>query len=1019
MLKSSRRKTQAALLRLLRTLAILAGASSVLASTAQAQQSGSTQMVTVPLTVVTLPVAPSQQNPSGLEQQLIQIPDSSKLNINPNNVPTSPTPSIKVSAPAPLKVNTATGWGASNDPIYAGKSGMPTCGGYWNGVLQPKCPSQPATYVSEAVGACPAGSFVDLGAWGCYACPAGFNRTGDPVTSATACSKLDHSVNLQQMSAKLAGSLCPAGGFFDIIRGGECYTCPEGYRRSAAHVEASNACFVPAGERFARATRHIKTIWPHDCKNGRFFDGWDGGGCWTCPAGYNRTGNHIADARACSQGYGEQHARATNRGKAECKAGEFFDPRNGGECWTCPEGTYRTVHPVTGNQACERRAGVQLTKATPVSGFSCPANTFLDLISSRHPDARWRIEKQIVETGKRVSYGNSDGATCWTCPPGYIRDIYHVAGNAACLTKSINWKPAPYVQPGLFGLDGASEVAQALLADGRIVESLIAAMAQDTETPLVQMRREVYEEIATAPERSSLLAAAVYMRLEAAVKNPAQATLAEKRLVASLAEAIRLYRVFIAQNALDMYDQWSEALMRQAADAAQKAGPGSMEQNRLNQLAFKGGEIPPDFKIIATEVIAANILAPMSSHAFMMASTGLPQLKKVIFPSSYKRKAIQSGAGKVTNKVGEEIIEEVVEKVVKEVTEEAAKKSVKASLKGMIKALGKAGPQILLDVTIEAVTVVIEHYEAVLNARPKLVTNLSGAKQPVEMLREFNADEGWLYEQWATSLGDGNRKPPNLTAFASLASAAVAKAPPAQTEPLPTDNVPKTPAQVNAPKVWLQMPGAATDIGMGGGSLWVVGSSATPGDQGVFRWDGKTWIDMKGKAVRLDVTPEGNAWVVNEKGEIWRHDGRNWNRAAGAAREIGIGPRGGIWVIGAQAVQGGFEIFRQVGANWQKVPGGGVRIDVDPQGNAWVISDGGDIFRYTGSNWAGVPGVKARDIGIGGDGSVFVAAQDGSVHKWNGNAWIRRDGKLAEITVDAQGVPFGTSDNKQIWMGYP
>jgi hypothetical protein len=409
----------------------------------------------------------------------------------------------------------------------------------------------------------------------------------------------------------------------------------------------------------------------------------------------------------------------------------------------------------------------------------------------------------------------------------------------------------------------------------------------------------------------------------------------------------------------------------------------------------------------------------MSAQAFMMASTGMPQLKRVIFPMARRGKLVRGAAGKAVTKLGEEIIEEAVEEVVKQVAKEVTKKSLKASLKAMVKALGKAGPQILLDVTIEAVTAVIEHYEAVLNARPKLVTNLGGAKQPVDMLREFNANEDWLYEQWATSLGNSDRGPQNLGVFASLASTALAKAPPAQTAPLPTDKLPKAPAQINAPKVWLQMPGAATDIGMGGGSLWVVGGSATPGDQGVYRWDGKTWVDMKGKAVRLDVTPEGNAWVVNEKGEIWRHDGRGWNRVAGEAKDIGIGPRGGIWVIGAQAVQGGFEIFRQVGANWQKVPGGGVRIDVDVQGNAWVVSDGGDVFRYTGSNWAGVPGIKARDIGIGGDGSVFAVAQDGSVHKWSNNAWVRRDGKLAEITVDAQGVPFGTSDNKQIWMGYP
>lgn len=976
------------------------------------------QIVTVPLTVVTVPVPPTPQNPGGLEQQLIQIPDSSKLKINPDNTPTTPSPAVNVSTPAPLKVNTASGWGPSNDPMYGGKSGAPTCGGYWNGKLQERCPPSPAIFVAEAVGTCPAGSFVDIGAGGCYACPAGFNRTGDAVTSDTACSKADASVGLHQTGAKLAGDLCPAGGFFHLTtRGPECYTCPEGYKRSAAPIDASNACFVPAGERFARATRHIKTVWPHDCKDGRFHDAWDGGGCWTCPPGYKRTGNHIADHNACAQNIDEKHAKATLRGKAECKAGEFFDPRNNGECWTCPSGTYRTVHPVTGNQACERRAGVQLTKATQVSGFSCPGGTFLDLISSREPIVRSRIEKQIIETGKQVSYGNSPGGTCWKCPPGHFRDIYHVASRGACKTNSIGWKPAPYVQPGLFGLNGASEVAQAVLADGRDLEALIAAMAADTKTPLAEMRKDIYDDIASAPQSSALLSIAVYKRIEAAVRNPAQATAAERRVVASLAEAIRLHRTFIAQNALDMYDQWTEALMRQAENDARKAGPGSMEQHRLNQLAFKGGEIPPDFMQFAEEQLVFNVMAPAAMQVFLTASSAMPELRRIIFPQAraraalLARRAAKEAAERVAQGVGKEVVEQVGKKVAQKVTTKAMTKMASFAM--------KVGPQIVIDVLIEALVVSIEHYMAVFNARPELLANLAGAQQPVDMLRELNADDGRLFDQWAMSQGNSTIEPQNRSAFSSLATVALAKEPPVQTGPLPTDSLPKAPAQVNAPKVWLQMPGAATDIGMGGGSLWAIGSSAAPGDQGVFRWDGKTWVDMKGKGVRIDVDAQGYAWVVNEKGEIWRHDGRSWNRAAGIAKDIGIGPRGGIWVIGSQPVQGGFEIFRQVGGNWQMVPGGGVRIDVDPQGNAWVISDGGDVFRYTGSNWAGVPGVKARDIGIGGDGSVFVAATDGGVHKWNGQTWVKRDGRLSELTVDAQGIPFGTSDNKQIWMGYP
>lgn len=951
-------------------------------------------------TVITVQGTPTPQNPSGLEQKLINIPDSSTLKINPDNAPDSPSPSITINAPQPLKVNPATNWGPSTDPIYQGKSGIPVCGGFVNGKLQAPCPPSPATFVAEAVGVCPPGTFVDIGAGGCYTCPDGFNRTGDAVTSATACSKLDSTVTLKQMPAKFASSLCPAGSFFDLIHGGQCWSCPAGYVRSAAHVEAPNACFIPAGERFARAKRTMRTIWPHDCKGGSFHDIWDGGGCWTCPAGYRRTGNHIADANACVQGIAEQQSRATLLGKAECKSGEFFDLRNGFECWSCPTGTYRTVHPVNSGQACEQRAGVQLTKAVQVSAFSCPADTFLDLISSRVPVVKQRIEKQIIATGKRVSYGNSAGGTCWTCPPGYIRDIYHVASNAACKTSSIRWQPAPYIQPGLFGLAGANEVARAVIADGRELETLIAALAKDSNTPLDETRKNVYDEIARTPQASALLSVAVYKRIEAAIRNPAQATPDEKRLVASFAEAIRSYRIFVAQNALDMFDQWSDSLMQQAVAAAKKAGPSSMEQQRLNQLAFKGGEVPPEFKEIAVELTAANVLAPMAMEAFLISSKTMPALRNAIFPSIKRGQLVRQAATEAT----EEVIEKVSTAAVNKMAEKVATKAASKVLNQILGVTMKAGPQIVIGIMIESMTAVIEFYATVVEARPKLVADLAGAKQPVDMLRELNNDENYLFSQWAMVLGSGEWAPDNQNAFAQLAGTSASKAPP---------------APINAPKVWLQMPGASTDIGIGAGTLWTIGTRAVQGGFGVYRWDGKNWVDMKGAGVRIDVDNKGFAWIVTDKNEIWRYSNTGWTKLSGLAQDIGIGADGSVWVIGTATVNGGFEIFRWNNGNWIKVPGGGIRIDVDPKGNAWVISNGGDVFRYVNNNWLPAFGVKAHDIGIGADGSVFVAAQDGSVHRWDGQKWVKRDGKLSELTVDVQGSPIGASDNKQIWMGYP
>ncbi|MGA0395077.1 MAG: hypothetical protein ACO3MW_13575 [Rhodospirillales bacterium] len=47
-------------------------------------------------------------------------------------------------------------------------------------------------------------------------------------------------------------------------------------------------------------------------------------------------------------------AKAKYHSKVGCPKGTFHDPRNGGECWSCPRGYGRTAHAVTANKACHK-----------------------------------------------------------------------------------------------------------------------------------------------------------------------------------------------------------------------------------------------------------------------------------------------------------------------------------------------------------------------------------------------------------------------------------------------------------------------------------------------------------------------------------------------------------------------------------------------------------------------------------------------------------------------------------------
>ena len=154
-------------------------------------------------------------------------------------------------------------------------------------------------------------------------------------------------------------------GFRDpLTYGGSCWKCPDNYTRSLKPVTDPAACWRPAHPEYARASRVGTTIWPHECwAKGAFWDGIHGGTCWTCPSDYpNRGTAHVESGEACWRDSGHQEARAElievlgcpskTPGQLYPDGTPFHDPRNGGECWTCPEFSERTVFAVDSDDAC-------------------------------------------------------------------------------------------------------------------------------------------------------------------------------------------------------------------------------------------------------------------------------------------------------------------------------------------------------------------------------------------------------------------------------------------------------------------------------------------------------------------------------------------------------------------------------------------------------------------------------------------------------------------------------------------
>lgn len=133
------------------------------------------------------------------------------------------------------------------------------------------------------------------------------------------------------------------------------------------------------------------------------------------------------------------------------------------------------------------------------------------------------------------------------------------------------------------------------------------------------------------------------------------------------------------------------------------------------------------------------------------------------------------------------------------------------------------------------------------------------------------------------------------------------------------------------------------------------------------------------------------------------------------ATDVSVGADGAVYIVGADSLStGGYAVSQVIDGKTSKLPDcAAIRIAVSPQGVPWVVTKTHTILKYNGSSWDQVPGT-ANDIGIGGDGSVFIigtqfaTATGGNViMKLNGTTWtLMPDCAGVHIAVDPQGTPW-------------
>lgn len=131
--------------------------------------------------------------------------------------------------------------------------------------------------------------------------------------------------------------------------------------------------------------------------------------------------------------------------------------------------------------------------------------------------------------------------------------------------------------------------------------------------------------------------------------------------------------------------------------------------------------------------------------------------------------------------------------------------------------------------------------------------------------------------------------------------------------------------------------------------------------------------------------------------------GQNWQAMPGRAKDIGAGADGSVWIIGEN--QSPYK-WNDAGYAWEQASGQAARIAVLPDGTPVIVNQKQEIFRLRGQNWQQLPG-RAKDIGAGADGSIWIIGTNDSPYQWNENgyAWVEAGGSGIRISVLPDGVP--------------
>lgn len=144
-------------------------------------------------------------------------------------------------------------------------------------------------------------------------------------------------------------AFCPKGTHFSPRKGGQCWDCPSGTKRTVLPITGKKACKKKGKKVYKRAASIKKD--KKACKKADLI--WRKKQCWSCGPGYKRSLSGVSSAKACVRTIKAKHYKAKYVQDFGCGIGLYMSIKKFGQCFKCPAShKFRTINKLTGPKAC-------------------------------------------------------------------------------------------------------------------------------------------------------------------------------------------------------------------------------------------------------------------------------------------------------------------------------------------------------------------------------------------------------------------------------------------------------------------------------------------------------------------------------------------------------------------------------------------------------------------------------------------------------------------------------------------